>query len=145
MLAPSLVELLTQHRQAAGARGYAGRGSFVFASNVGGPLSSRNVVNRGFQMAVREARLNPLDKPRLRFHDLRHCYASMMIAHGLSSTDVAAQLGHANSGITERIYIHQFNSTKTYQRLRSASEQAMTTNEGEESHTLRNDCETGVF
>jgi integrase len=129
VLAPSLARLLAQHRQAALARGHASPDSFVFASNAGGALSARNVVNRGFQTAVREAALNEPDKQKLRFHDLRHCYASMMVAHGLSSTDVAAQLGHANSGITERIYIHQFNSQKTYRRLRRAAQQAMTTNE----------------
>ena len=58
----------------------------------------------------------------------------MMVAHGLSSTDIAAQLGHANSGITERIYIHQFNSQRTYQRLRQAAQQAMSTNEREPLH-----------
>jgi integrase len=129
VLAPSLARLLAQHRQAALAQGHASPDSFVFASNAGGALSARNVVNRGFQTAVREAKLNGPDKPKLRFHDLRHCYASMMVAHGLSSTDVAAQLGHANSGITERIYIRQFNSQETYQRLRRAAQQAMTSNE----------------
>ena len=129
VLAPSLARQLTQHRQAALARGRPRPDSFVFASNAGTALSARNVTGRGFHAAVHEAKLNRRDKPSLRFHDLRHCYASMMVAHGLSSTDIAAQLGHANSGITERIYIHQFNSQRTYQRLRQAAQQAMSTNE----------------
>jgi integrase len=59
----------------------------------------------------------------------------MMIDLGLSSTDVAAQLGHANSGITERIYIHQFNSLRTHERLRRAAQRAMSANQRIASRT----------
>ena len=87
-------------------------------------------MRRGFEPAVEDAKLNEVGKLKLRFHDLRHCFASMMIDCELSSTDVAAQLGHANSGITERIYIHQFNSQRTHERLRRAAQRAMSANEG---------------
>jgi integrase len=130
VLAPDLVAVLVEHRAEARGTGGGGPIDFVFPSRTGRPLSGRNVVHRGFEPAVEDARLNEVGKPKLRFHDLRHCFASMMIDCGLSSTDVAAQLGHANSGITERIYIHQFNSRRTHERLRRAAQQAMSANEG---------------
>jgi integrase len=130
VLAPDLVALLVQHRAAARGTGGGGPIDFVFPSRTGRPLSSRNVVHRGFEPAVEDAKLNEVGKPKLRFHDLRHCFASMMIDCGLSSTDVAAQLGHANSGITERIYIHQFNSRRTHERLRRAAQRSMSANGG---------------
>jgi integrase len=135
VLAPDLVVLLVEHRRSARATGRGGPIDFVFASKTGRPLSSRNVVHRGFEPAVEDAKLKEVGKPKLRFHDLRHCFASMMIDLGLSSTDVAAQLGHANSGITERIYIHQFNSQRTHERLRQAAQRAMSANQGIASRT----------
>jgi integrase len=135
VIAPELARLLEGQRRLARRHGHGRPESFVFASNVGGPLSSRNVVNRGFHPAVRDAKLDRPGKPKLRFHDLRHCYASMMVAQGLSSADVAAQLGHANSGITERIYIHQFNTHRTHERLRHAAELAMAFGASSESLT----------
>jgi integrase len=49
----------------------------------------------------------------------------MLIAEGLSSADVAAQMGHAHSGITESIYIHQFDAERADNRIRSAVGSAM--------------------
>jgi integrase len=126
VVAPDLATQLENHRHIGDVKRNGEPNSFVFASNTGTALSSRNVVNRGFRPAAQLARLDQPGRPRLRFHDLRHCYASMMVAQGLSSTDVAAQLGHSNAGITERIYIHQFNSYHTYERLRKAAQDAMT-------------------
>ena len=74
---------------------------------------------------MKRAELNVEGKPTLRFHDLRHCYASMLIAEGLSSADVAVQMGHSHSGITESIYIHQFDAERADDRIRSAVGAAM--------------------
>lgn len=40
------------------------------------------------------------------YHDLRHFYASVLIAHGASVTQVQARLGHASAMETLRIYSH---------------------------------------
>jgi len=47
-----------------------------------------------------------VDLPGVRFHDLRHAAASMMIAAGLNVRQVSAQLGHANPTETLNTYSH---------------------------------------
>jgi integrase len=42
----------------------------------------------------------------LRFHDLRHYYASLLIRHGESVKTVQARLGHANAAETLDTYSH---------------------------------------
>jgi integrase len=48
---------------------------------------------------------------RVRFHDLRHAAASMMIAAGLNIRQVSEQLGHANPTMTLNIYAHLWPSS----------------------------------
>ncbi len=43
---------------------------------------------------------------KLRLHDLRHSYASIMLAAGLNVKAISESLGHANIGITLDIYSH---------------------------------------
>jgi len=42
----------------------------------------------------------------LRFHDLRHSYASLLIQRGMSIRDVSGALGHAKASTTLDIYAH---------------------------------------
>jgi integrase len=44
--------------------------------------------------------------PRIRFHDLRHTCASLMLARGVPVHVVSRQLGHANVAITMNVYAH---------------------------------------
>ena len=60
-----------------------------------------NVKARYFKRALRKAGLRDI-----RFHDLRHTYASLLLAQGEPITYVANQLGHKNPGITLKIYSH---------------------------------------
>ena len=43
---------------------------------------------------------------RIRFHDLRHTYTSLLIAHGAHSKYIQAQLGHASIQTTLDRYSH---------------------------------------
>ena len=43
---------------------------------------------------------------RIRFHDLRHSAASMLIAEGFSLKEVSEFLGHCDIGTTANIYGH---------------------------------------
>ena len=45
---------------------------------------------------------------RVRFHDLRHTYASMMLAAGLEPYKVSRWMGHANLATTDSIYAHLY-------------------------------------
>lgn len=48
----------------------------------------------------------PLD--RVRFHDLRHTFASILISQGHDPTYVRDQMGHANVAVTFATYAHLF-------------------------------------
>jgi integrase len=78
---------------------------YVFASATGTPLDGRNMVREHFEPALRRAHL-----PRLRFHDLRHSYASVLIAQGKHPKVISEQLGHASVTITMDRYSHLFES-----------------------------------
>jgi integrase len=58
---------------------------------------------RIFRPAVRRARLEPL-----RFHDLRHTYAALMVAAGAHPKLLQAQLGHTSINVTLNTYGHLF-------------------------------------
>jgi len=78
-----------------------GRSEFIFSARTGKPLDAANVVKRGFLPALRRAGIR-----RIRFHDLRHTYASIMINEGANLKFVSKQLGHSSIQITLDRYSH---------------------------------------
>jgi integrase len=64
---------------------------------------SASVVQKSWQLARSQCGLGGV-----RFHDLRHAAASIMIAAGLSVKEVSEQLGHANASQTLDTYLHLF-------------------------------------
>ena len=73
----------------------------VFPNSVGGFEDVHNLVRRGFYPALRRAGLR-----RVRFHDLRHTCASLLLAGGVGIKHVQAQLGHASAQVTLDVYSH---------------------------------------
>jgi hypothetical protein len=61
----------------------------VFTNTVGGPLEPSNVLNR-FQALLEAAGLL-----KQRFHDLRHCAASLLVAQGVPMRMVIHALGQS--------------------------------------------------
>jgi integrase len=59
----------------------------------------------------------------VRFHDLRHGYASMLIAAGCSVKAVQKALGHASSATTLNLYVHLWPGDED--RIRQAVDQAV--------------------
>lgn len=57
------------------------------------------------QKAVYEALQEVAPRP-VRFHDLRHTYATLRIAKGDNIVDVSNQLGHHDPGFTLKVYAH---------------------------------------
>jgi integrase len=121
-LMPALVRTLRTHRADAFSRGVAKASDFVFASETGTPLHYRNVVRRGLDKAMRDAGLD--EAGRLRFHDLRHTFASLVIAQGLNVVFVSRQLGHSSPNITLSVYSHLFDRAEHGQRAKDAMEAA---------------------
>lgn len=48
--------------------------------------------------------------PELKFHALRHTYASLMIAAGRPMFEIARLMGHATPRTTETVYAHLLNT-----------------------------------
>jgi integrase len=72
----------------------------VFPSRNGTPLDGGNVT-RSFQKLLGDAGL-----PRIRFHDLRHTCASLLLAQGEHMRVIMEQLGHSQIGLTMNTYSH---------------------------------------
>jgi len=91
--------------------------AFVFSTARGTPLHYRNVARRALDPATKAAGL-----PRLRWHDLRHVAASVLIADGHPVTYVSHVLGHATPSITLDTYSHLFARQATAAEHRAAAE-----------------------
>jgi integrase len=76
----------------------------VFTAPLGGPLRESKFVPGYFKPAVAAVGL----PPTLRFYDLRHTAASLLIREGASVKAVQRQLGHATASITLDTYGHLF-------------------------------------
>lgn len=48
------------------------------------------------------------DMKRIRYHDLRHAFASIANSHGVSMMEISIAMGHSNLGTTYSIYTHDF-------------------------------------
>ncbi len=73
----------------------------VFPSEVGTPLEINNFVARVFEPLLEKAGLR-----RIRFHDLRHTYGSLLIQGGASLAYVQRMMGHASIQTTVDTYVH---------------------------------------
>jgi integrase len=73
---------------------------YVFRSQVGGPLDPDN-VDRAFKRHLTTAEL-----PDVRFHDLRHTHASLLIAAGVHPKAIQSRLGHTSITTTLNRYGH---------------------------------------
>lgn len=73
----------------------------VFTRENGGAWGKSH-QQRPLTAACKEAKI----KPAIRFHDLRHTHGSALAMKGVPLAVIAAQLGHADTRMTERHYAH---------------------------------------
>jgi integrase len=73
----------------------------VFPDAVGRPLRGTNVLQTHFTPALARAGLPPI-----RFHDLRHTAATLMLLKGIHPKVVSEMLGHTTISITLDLYSH---------------------------------------
>jgi len=73
----------------------------VFCNSLGRPLERQSVTQRSFRPLLDKAEL-----PHIRFHDLRHSAASLLLSLGIHPKVVQEMLGHAQIGITMDTYSH---------------------------------------
>ncbi|MDH6109784.1 integrase [Kitasatospora sp. MAP12-15] len=87
-----------QERETAGA-GWKDSG-YVFARPDGSPIEGATLT-RHFTALLRRARLR-----RIRFHDLRHSAATLLLEQGVELVVIKELLGHAHIGVTATVYAH---------------------------------------
>jgi integrase len=73
----------------------------VFTNNIGRPLDGNNLRTRSFARLLKKAGL-----PAMRFHNLRHSAATLLMAEGVPVKVASEMLGHADIVTTLRIYSH---------------------------------------
>ena len=73
----------------------------VFASGVGTPVNPENLVKRSFKPLLEKAGL-----PEIRFHDLRHTCATLLLGRDVHPKFVQELLGHATIAMTMNTYSH---------------------------------------
>ena len=104
-LSPASAQRLRQHRlrqleeRLAAGPAYQD-GGLVFANALGAPLHPTNLRRTWLRIADRAG------LPRLRFHDLRHAHASLLLQQGVHPKIVSERLGHSTVGITLDTYSH---------------------------------------
>jgi integrase len=73
----------------------------VFATEIGTPLNRHNLTQRSFRPLLAKAGL-----PQIRFHDLRHTCATLLLSKGVHAKFVQELLGHSTIAITLDTYSH---------------------------------------
>lgn len=81
---------------------------FVFTDEEGAPIEATKFLRTSFAPLLKAAGL-----PAMRFHDLRHTAASLLMGRGIHAKVVSEMLGHSQIAITLDLYSHV---TPTMQR-----------------------------
>lgn len=73
---------------------------YVFPSPTGGPISPDSILNM-LHRVLKRAGL-----PQIRFHDMRHTFATLALQNGVDIKTVSGMLGHYSAGFTLDTYAH---------------------------------------
>ena len=93
-LARDTVDVLNQQKKKVGSC------PWVFPGSTGGPMSPDSVLHM-LHRVLKRAGL-----PRVRFHDLRHTFATLALQNGVDVKTVSGMLGHYSAGFTLDTYAH---------------------------------------
>lgn len=84
----------------------------VFINTAGGIIHPRNLI-RNFALIMEQEEKRRLAEtpdaaplPRIRFHDLRHTFATLSLSGGADIKTVSSRLGHSSIAITGDVYAH---------------------------------------
>ena len=83
-----------------------GNSQYVFPSPTGGPISPDSVLHM-LHRVLKRAGL-----PKVRFHDLRHTFATLALQNGVDIKTVSGMLGHFSAGFTLDTYAHVTTATQ---------------------------------
>lgn len=95
-ISPQAVEVLKQQKTKIKSK----KEKLVFLSPAGGPISPDSINN------MLKRVLDRAGLPSLRFHDLRHSFATLALQNGVDIKTVSGMLGHFSVGFTLDTYTH---------------------------------------
>ena len=93
-LAKDTIDVLNQQKKKVGSC------PWVFPGSTGGPMSPDSVLHM-LHRVLKRAGL-----PQVRFHDLRHTFATLALQNGVDVKTVSGMLGHYSAGFTLDTYAH---------------------------------------
>ena len=92
-ISPQAVEILREQKRKT-------KDEYIFPSPNGGPISPDS-VNNMLKRVLERAGI-----PKVRFHDLRHTFATLALQNGVDIKTVSGMLGHFSAGFTLDTYAH---------------------------------------
>lgn len=97
-LPPTLVKILREYKK---------KSNSVYVCTLeDGTLISPSSLNHKFKQILEDNNL-----PSIRFHDLRHSHASLLLSQGVQAKLISERLGHSNINITMDLYSHIYEAT----------------------------------
>ncbi|QCT01004.1 integrase family protein [Paenibacillus algicola] len=90
---------------------------YVFTHDNGKPYRV-NYITKAFKDFLEKNNL-----PKIRLHDLRHTFASILYEAGVDLKAISEALGHSDLGTTNKIYTHRFD--KTHKKTVTAMSEAL--------------------
>ena len=73
---------------------------YVFVNDIGTPYTP-NYITQHFSLILKKNNLR-----KIRFHDLRHGCASLLLKNGVSMREIQEWLGHSSYSTTAKYYAH---------------------------------------
>ena len=98
-----------------------------------GNLLMPDYVSNSFKLILRDFGLRPI-----RFHDLRHSCASLLLANGVPMKQIQEWLGHSDFSTTANIYSHLDYSSKISSAEAMMNGLGMNQHSGNEENSLQN-------
>ena len=77
------------------------KSKYIFPSSITGEIRDTSAVTRRLHRIQDRAGV-----PRIRFHDLRHSFATLSLEQGMDIKTVSHMLGHTDAGFTMNTYMH---------------------------------------
>ncbi|MNW49998.1 putative prophage phiRv2 integrase [compost metagenome] len=77
----------------------------VIQTNIGTPVGPRNLMRNYYKILDQIQKEHP-KFPRIRFHDLRHTHATLLLKAGIHPKIVQERLGHSSINVTLDTYSH---------------------------------------
>ena len=104
-ISPQVMEALLSHRKKQDElksllEDHYDKQDLVICTHFGTPQDPQNIL-RVMKRIIEVSKV-----PAIRFHDLRHTHASILISEGVDLVKVSKRLGHANAKITLEYYAH---------------------------------------